>query len=395
MVIPRIKELSARYFRETVNNRRHLHQYPELSFQEAKTAAFIAAKLTEYGISFTPNVAGHGIVAVIEGQNPTDKCIALRADIDALPLNEHTQLPYSSAHNGVMHACGHDAHTAMLLTAARILLEMKNHFNGTIKLIFQHAEEKLPGGALDMLAANVLENPVVSCMIGLHVLPELESGKAGFRPGPFMASGDEINIRVHGKGGHAAMPDQINDTVLIASQIVVGLQQVVSRMAPPLVPTVLSFGRLIADGAHNVIPNEVLIQGTFRTFDENWRKKAKELIAGIAQQTAAAAGARAEVTIDSGYPVLINDPHTTTNATSATAEFLGNENIVALDQRMTTEDFAWYSQKVPACFIRLGTGNASKGITAGLHTPTFDIDENSLETGSGLLAWIALKQLDN
>lgn len=391
----KIKALAAAYFRETVDMRRHIHRHPELSFQEEATAAFVSAKLDAYGIKHRKNVAGHGLVAHIKGKEPHKACLALRADMDALPIQEKAAHDYVSENAGVMHACGHDAHTAMLLTAARILHESRDVFQGTFTIIFQPAEEVLPGGALGIIDAGVLQQPAAGAILGQHVLPSLESGKIGLRAGPFMASGDEINIRVRGKGGHAAMPEMINDTVLIASQIVVSLQQVVSRMAPPAVPTVLSFGRLKADGLHNIIPDEVLIQGTFRTFDEKWREKAKVHIKQIAEHTAAAAGAKTEVVIDRGYPFLENDAKMTQIAIEAARQFVGPENLIELEARMTTEDFAHYAQIMPACFYRLGTGNKEKGIQAGLHTPHFDIDESSLKTGSGLLAWTALQQLDH
>ncbi len=389
-----IKELAARFYHETVFVRQHLHRHPELSFQESDTASFVASKLKEYGIPFKKDIGGHGIIALIEGNNPTEHCTALRADLDALPIQESSNESYCSVNEGIMHACGHDAHTAMMLTAGRILFELRHHFDGTVKLIFQPAEEKLPGGALEIIRAGGLENPKPKQIIGQHVLPTLESGKVGFRTGAFMASSDEINIRVTGKGGHAAMPDKFTDTVLIASQIVVNLQQIVSRFASPLMPTVLSFGKIIANGAHNVIPSEVLIQGTFRTFNEEWRAKAKEHITRIAQQTALAGGGNAEVHIEHGYPFLWNDEFTTKTAQKSAIEYLGKENVVELDQRMTAEDFAWYSHQLPACFYRIGTRNESLKITSDLHTSTFDIDESVLESGSGLMAWIALSNLE-
>ncbi len=388
-----IQHLARAASAEAIANRRHLHRHPELSFQEKETAAFISEKLTIYGIAHKTHIAGYGIVALIEGQNPDKNCIALRADMDALPIFESNSHDYCSVNPGVMHACGHDAHTAVLLAVAQILQQLRHRFHGSVKLLFQPAEEKLPGGAVALIEAGVLSNPKVNAIVGLHVFPTLEAGKVGFREGPYMASSDEINIKVKGKGGHAAMPDLINDTVVAAAQIVVNLQQISSRNAPPLIPTVLSFGRFMALGAYNVVPSEVLIQGTFRTFDEPWREKAHKLIGNIARHTAEASGCTAEVFIEKGYPVLINDATTTQIAKETTDDFLGSENVIRLDQRMTAEDFAWYSHQVPSCFFRLGTGNSAKGIDSNLHTSTFDIDESSLETGIGTMTAIALELL--
>lgn len=393
MLTSKIRELAARFYQETVELRRHMHRHPELSFQESETAAYISSKLSQWGIPHQTGISGHGIVGIIEGRNPEAICIALRADMDALPIIETGSHDYVSLNTGVMHACGHDAHTAMLLTAARILNELRNHFEGSVKLVFQPAEEKLPGGAIGMIEAGVLRKPDVEVMLGQHVLPSLEAGKVGFRSGPFMASSDEITIRVQGKGGHAAMPHLLNDTILTASQIVVALQQLASRLAPPLVPTVLSFGRITGNGAHNVIPDEVIIQGTFRTFDERWRAAAKDHIRRIATSTAEAAGAKALVEITDGYPVLVNDELSTLKAIKAAQEYLGEDQVVILDSRMTAEDFAWYGHYVPSCFYRIGTANLTKGIIANLHTPNFDIEESALESGSGLMAWLAFCQL--
>lgn len=393
-MLEQVKQLASAFHTECIAIRRHLHQNPELSFEEKKTAAYISSKLTDYGIEHQQNVAGYGIVALIKGKSPAKRCIALRADIDALPIQEESDQPYRSLNNGVMHACGHDAHTAILLGAAYILSKITAQFVGCVKLIFQPAEEQLPGGAIGMIEAGVLSNPQVDAIVALHVLPTLSCGTLGFRSGPFMASGDEVNIVVSGKGGHAAMPDLITDTILTASQIVVNLQQLVSRMAAPTIPTVLSFGRIIGNGAHNIIPNEVLIQGTFRTFDENWRNRAKEHIQRIAIQTAAQANAIAKVNIVNGYPVLINNPQITTQVQAASEIYVGKHMLTELDQRMTTEDFAYYSQHIPACFFRLGTANENISKVSGLHTSTFDIDEDSLKTGSGLMAWIAVQLLE-
>ncbi|MBK9291520.1 MAG: amidohydrolase [Bacteroidetes bacterium] len=374
-----------------VKHRRHLHRFPELSFGEVKTAAYIAEVLGRLGIPYQTSIAGHGVVAYIRGEAGKGRCIALRADMDALPIEEKNATPYASVHKGVMHACGHDAHMAMLLGAADLLSSHRSAFSGTVKLIFQPAEEQLPGGAKAMIEAGVLHNPEVEAIVALHVSPEMPVGTLGFCPGPFMASGDEINIRILGKGGHAAMPDKAGDVVLAAAQVLLSLQQLISRNTPPLLPAVLSFGRLIAQGAHNILPDEALLQGTFRTFDEAYRAKAKQRIAEIARHTAQAAGTSAEVDIVHGYPVLINQPGLTGKLKTLAATLFGESMVATLPQRMTTEDFAYYSQLVPACFIRLGTGNDA--LQARLHTPDFDIDESALPKGAAMLAAAALSLL--
>jgi len=393
MLKEKIQQLAHDFHSETIANRRYIHQHPELSFQEVNTARFISQKLDEWQIQHQTGVGGHGIIGLIGKPIANKKCIALRADMDALPILETNRHDFVSKNQGVMHACGHDAHTSMLLTAARILKEIENQLEGQIKLIFQPAEEKLPGGALGIIKAGGLKNPDVQRIVGQHVFPGLEAGFVGFRSGAYMASADEITIRIKGKGGHAAMPNQINDTVLTAAQVIVNLQQVVSRFAPPIVPTVLSFGRLIADGIFNIIPDEVLIQGTLRTFDETWRASAKTHIRRITENTASAANMKAEVLIEDGYPFVMNEDRTTQLAKKAAIAYLGAEKVIDLEQRMTAEDFAWYSQQIPATFYRIGTANSARGISSNLHTSTFDLDEESLLTGSGLMAWIAVEQL--
>ncbi len=378
---------------ELTEIRQHLHAHPELSFEEKKTAAYISEQLSSWGIQHQTHVAGYGITGIIEGRKPEKKVVALRADIDALPIVEMNETPYKSLNRGVMHACGHDVHTACLLGAVKLLHEKKSDFEGTVKFIFQPAEEKLPGGAIKMMEAGVLENPTVDTILGQHVYPDLASGKVGFRSGSYMASTDEINLYIRGKGGHAAMPDAIDDTVLAMAEIIVSLQSVVSRKAPPAIPTVLSFGKVTADGATNIIPSEVVVRGTFRTFDESWRAKAHQLITEKAQTIARAYGCSCEVVIDKGYPFLENNPEVTATARRAAEQYLGKENVVDLDIRMTAEDFARFAQRVPACFYRLGTRNEEKNMTSGLHTPHFDVDEKSMETGTGLLVWETLQQL--
>jgi amidohydrolase len=388
-----IKDKASEFLPEIIGLRRHLHMHPELSTLEHNTALFIAEKLKEYGIPFKIGIGGNGIVASIEGLNPANRTIALRADMDALPINETNDVEYKSLNVGVMHACGHDVHMACLLGAARILEQMKSSFEGSIRLIFQPSEEKFPGGAMAMIKDGVLENPVPECIFGQHVLPTLEAGKVGFRPGQYMASTDEIYLTVKGRGGHAATPDLNIDPVLIASHIVVALQQVVSRSSPSGIPTVLSFGRFIADGRTNIIPDEAKIDGTFRTFSEEWRVKAHAKITKMAQGLAESMGGSCEVFIDKGYPFLINDDKTTERSKQLAIDYLGTENVVDLDQRMTAEDFAYYSHIIPACFYRLGVKNTDWKQIRNLHTPNFDADESSIEAGMGLLAWIAINQL--
>jgi amidohydrolase len=392
-LLDKIKYLSEQKSAEAIDIRRHLHTHPELSFEEHETAKFVAEKLRSLGLSPQENVGGLGVVALIKGRNPEKKVIGLRADMDALPIFEKNDVPYKSQNNGVMHACGHDVHTSSLLTAASILTEIKNEFEGTIKLVFQPAEEKAPGGASIMIKDGVLENPAPNSMIGQHVAPNVPVGKIGFREGMYMASTDELYLTVKGKGGHGAAPHQLIDPVLIASHIIVALQQVISRNREPANPSVLSFGRFIADGVTNVIPNEVTIEGTFRNMNEEWRadglKRMKKMAEGIAE----AMGATCEFEVVNGYPFLKNHPALTRRVRKSATEYVGKENIVNLDLWMAGEDFAYYSQVVDSCFYRLGTRNEAKGITSGVHTPTFDVDESALAIGPGLMAWMAVEEL--
>jgi amidohydrolase len=389
----KVKLIAANYAEEIVNIRRHLHANPELSNHEYKTAEYISGILTELNISFKSGIFKTGIVAIIEGKNPDKKTIALRADMDALPINEKNTVSYCSKNEGVMHACGHDVHMASLIGVAKILNDLKDEFEGTVKFIFQPAEEKSPGGAKFMIEEGVLENPKPEVIYGQHVYPELEAGKVGMKSGKYMASTDEIDMKIIGKGGHAAMPFALIDPIVIASQIMVALQQVVSRRAHINTPTVLSFGRFIADGTYNVIPDEVTLKGTFRTFDEKWRAEALQIIQDISTSIAEGAGAKCEIKIRHGYPYLVNDDTVTAFAFKNAVDFLGEENVVKLDMRATGEDFAYFAQAMPACFYRLGVRNEEKGLTENLHTPSFDVDEKSLETGMGLMAWLALSEL--
>ena len=388
-----IRKLSSDYLQDVIGIRRHFHRNPELSFQEFETAAFIEGKLREYGIPFRSGIARTGIVALIEGQNSGRRVVALRADMDALPIREQNKHEYCSQNEGVMHACGHDAHMASLLGAARILNELKGDFEGTVKLIFQPSEESYPGGAKVMIEEGVLENPAPEVIFGQHVFPELDAGFVGMRPGKYMASTDEMFITVKGKGGHAAIPDRVVDPVLIASHIVVALQQVVSRKASPVMPTVLSFGKIFGNGKTNVIPDEVQLEGIIRTFDEEWREEIKAQVKKIASGIAESMGGSCEIFIDKGYPAVVNDEPLTLRAMEYAVDYLGEERFRYLDMRMTAEDFSYYAQKIPGCFFRLGTRNESKGVTSNLHSATFDIDETSLETGMGIMAWLAVSEL--
>jgi len=388
-----IQKLASDYREEIKTIRRHLHQIPELSCEEFKTSEFICKKLDEYGINYSKGIAKTGVVGLIEGKNPSEKVIALRADMDALPIFEENRVDYKSVNPGKMHACGHDVHMACLLGAAKILMKVKDQFEGSIKLIFQPSEETYPGGAIEMIREGVLKNPDTSHVIGQHVINTVDSGKIGIKAGPYMASTDEIFLKIKGKGGHAATPEQLIDPILIASHIIVALQQIVSRNANPITPTVISFGRIIGDGHTNIIPNEVTVDGTLRTYDEEWRKTIHEKVAVMASGIAESMGGNCEVRISHGYPFLHNDEKLTQNIRAFSIEYLGERNVVDLEARMTAEDFAYFAREVPSCFYRLGIRNEKKGIISNLHTPTFDVDESCLETGMGLMAWLAVSTL--
>lgn len=388
-----VKDLAKEFANDVVQIRRYIHANPELSFQEYETAKYVADQLRGLGLDPVEGVAETGVVALIKGKNPESNTIALRGDMDALPILEANDIDYKSKNEGVMHACGHDVHTACLLGAARILVALKDQFDGTIKLVFQPGEEKNPGGASLMIKDGALENPRPTRMMGQHVMPFIPTGKFGFREGMYMASADEVYLTVKGKGGHAALPDKVVDPILIASHILIALQQVVSRNADPKTPTVLSFGSIHGGQAQNIIPEEVKIAGTFRALNENWRFEAHKRIKSIAEGLAESMGGSCDVNIDVGYPFLTNDVETTKVAREAAEIYVGAENIVDLDLWMGAEDFAYYTHEVPSCFYRLGTGNEEKGTTNGVHTPNFNIDEDAIELGIGMMAWIALNQL--
>lgn len=373
--------------------RRYLHANPELSFEEENTAKYISNLLNSWDITHKTNIGGYGIVGLIEGNNPKSKVIALRADMDALPIVEENSFDFKSLNNGKMHACGHDVHMTCLLGAIKILNEIKDKFDGSIKFIFQPAEETLPGGAIKMIEEGVLENPKPELIIAQHVFPDFEVGKVGFRSGIYLASSDEVNIKIKGKGGHAAIPERYDNTVLAASQILVDLNDLIQKEKPLDFPSVLAFGKLIADGAYNVIPSEVTIAGTFRTFNEDWRKRVYQIINDVSLNAANKYNCNCELEITTGYPVLINNDEVTEKSKLAAAEFVGEHNLEELKIRTTVEDFARFAQIIPACFYRLGVANNKKGITSNLHTSTFDVDEKSIEIGTGLMVWIALNHL--
>lgn len=392
-LLEKIKELGNTYSLEVTKNRRHLHANPELSYQEFETARYVASQLRTYGIEPQEGVAGTGLVVLIKGKNPDKKTVALRADMDALPIQEQNKVDYKSTKPGVMHACGHDVHTASLLGTAKILNEVKDQFEGTVKLLFQPGEEKNPGGALYMIRDGALKNPEPASIIGQHVMPLIPVGKIGFREGMYMASSDEIYLRVIGKGSHGATPELAIDPIVIASHIIIALQQIISRNASPKQPTVLTFGKIIGEGATNIIPNEVNIAGTFRALNEEWRASALEKITKMAQSIAEGMGGKCEVNISHGYPYLENNPELTRRIRAAAEGYVGKENVVDIDLTLGSEDFAYYSHVVPASFYRLGTRNEAKGITSYVHTPTFDIDEEALRIGPGLMAWMAIQEL--
>jgi amidohydrolase len=389
-VLQKIKSLSATYKEEFIQIRRHIHANPELSYKEFNTSIFIQEKLTIWGIPFQV-MAGTGVVGLIKGNNADERIIALRADMDALPIEEENDVPYKSTNAGVMHACGHDVHTTCLLGAAKILSETKKDWSGTVKLIFQPGEEKNPGGASIMIKEGVLQNPTPHKIFALHVHNILQVGEFSFKGGMVMASTDEIFITIKGKGGHAAAPHLTADTILIASQLVVSLQQIVSRNNSPFNPTVLSITSIQGGNATNIIPSEVKLMGTFRAMNEDWRYKAHELIKTQTELLVKAMGAEVVVKIDVGYPFVKNDEVLTASARVLAEEYAGAEKVSETELRMGAEDFAYYSQQIPACFFRLGIGNIEKGITIGVHTPTFNVDENAIELGIGMMAWMGAK----
>ena len=388
-MIAKIKELSESIFDEVVSIRRHLHKNPELSFKEHKTSAYIKSVLIAWNIPFTEDIADTGIVVLLKGNNPSSKTIALRADFDALPIVEENEVDYCSVNNGVMHACGHDAHTASLLGAISILNTLKTEWEGSMKFIFQPAEEMLPGGAQQMIKEGVLENPKVEKMLGQHVFPDLEVGKVGFRPGKYMASTDELHITIKGKGGHAALPENYNSPLLAAAKLITDLDEFSKKEKDRA--CVLAIGFIEALGSTNVIPEQVKLKGTLRAMDEDFRVNIHEKMLVIANAIAETYNLTIDFDIRKGYPCLVNDEAVTEKSIVFAKEYMGAENVIDLPIRMTAEDFSYYSHQVPSSFYRLGTANKSKGIIHGLHTSRFNIDESSLKVGMGLMAYLAIK----
>lgn len=394
MQVEQIKDAAQAIVSDIIAIRRTLHSQPELSFEEYKTGQYIADQLQTWGIPCQHPFSGTGVVALIEGQAGSGSTIALRADIDALPILEKNKVDYCSQNEGVMHACGHDVHSASLLGTAKILWDIRSQLKGTIKLIFQPGEEKAPGGASIMIKDGVLQQPAPERILGQHVHPPLEVGKIGMRPGLYMASSDELYLTVTGKGGHGGLPHTTVDPIVITAQIITALQQLVSRQADPTLPSVITFGYIASTGgATNIIPNEVKLKGTFRTMDEGWRAEGLKRLQKMASGIAEAMGAQASLEIINGYPFLFNNEVVTQRVFKSAQEYLGAENVVELPIRMTSEDFAYYSHEIPACFYRLGTGNPSRGITSPVHTNTFDVDEECLLHSTGLMAWLAIQEL--
>ena len=393
-----VRRLADELYDDTVRVRRTIHRTPELSFDEKGTAAFVADELSQAGIPYTPAVGGHGVIATIAGDAAAGRgetpVVALRADMDALPIGEENDHGFCSTVDGVMHACGHDGHTASLLTAGRILARLHDTLSGTVRLIFQPAEERAPGGAQAMIGDGALESPRVRSVFGQHVNPDLPVGTVGFNPGLFMASTDDVVITVRGRGGHAAKPHDAVDPIAIASQLIVTLQQVVSRSANPITPSVLTFGRFVAEGAINVIPDTAELAGTFRTVDERWREEALGQIEAISRDLVASLGGTAQVEIRRGYPPVVNDAGATALARERAVEYLGEDRVVDLPPAMWAEDFAYFAKERPACFYNLGVRNEKRGIVHPVHSSRFDLDEEALRVGGGLMAWIALGALE-
>lgn len=389
----KILNLADQYYEEILHFRRRLHMYPELSFREFETSKLIERNLELSGIPYQGGFVKTGIVARIEGNRPGKKIVALRADMDALAIQEENDIEYKSRNKGIMHACGHDIHMSCVMGAAKILNELKNQMEGTVLLVFQPGEEMIPGGAKQMIAEGAFREYSPDAFFALHVEPDLPAGVLGFKEGKYMAANDEIYLKVTGTGGHAAFPDKINNPLLIASKILLALEEFIKKNYSGNHGNVLSFGRMIADGATNVVPELVIIEGSFRTLDEDWRQTARDTIKSVAEDTARQMGGKCEVEIRNGYPVLINNQVLTGKAKTRAGELIGTENIVELDIRLSSEDFSYYSQNYPSCFFRLGVGVSGKPAATQLHTSKFIAREESIKTGMASLSWLAWTSL--
>ena len=393
-IVEIIKGYAREYSAEVIGWRRHLHRHPELSQQEFGTMAFVADRLRDMGLHPQTGIGKTGVMAMIRGGiDPDGYCVALRADYDALPLTEATGLPFASENEGVMHACGHDMHTSSLLGAAKILTTIRERLKGSVMLIFEPSEEMYPGGARMMMDDGLFNAVMPNEIYSFHCLPEMEVGRIGMKKGRYMASTDELYWTVKGKGGHGATPHMSVDPILIASHIVVALQQLVSRNAPPMMPTVLSFGKFVGEGRTNIIPDEVKMEGIIRTFDPQWRLDCHEKIRKMSCGIAESMGGRCDLFIDFGYPPVINDDACTQQVHDNGVDYLGADNVDWLDLRMTAEDFAFFAQKIPACYFRVGI-HVPGTPYCNLHRPDLLVDERSMEIASGFEAYNAFMALE-
>ncbi|MVO99253.1 M20 metallopeptidase family protein [Paenibacillus lutrae] len=370
-----------------VSWRRHLHRHPELSYKEVNTAAFVAEKLRDWGLDVKTNMGGNGLVADLLGQTdgPT---VALRADMDALPIQDEKTCEYVSTVPGVMHACGHDAHTSTLLAAAKILSERRDLIQGRIRFIFQHAEEVTPGGAASMIEAGALDG--VDFIYGVHLWTPLELGVVGSTPGAMMAAADEFDFAIRGKGGHGGLPHQAVDSVVIGSHVVVNLQTIVSRTVSPIQSCVVTIGSLHGGSNFNVIAESCEMKGTTRTFDAELRMEVKSRVEEIVESTCRMYGAQAEMDYRLGYPPLVNDAAEFQRFVQVASELLPAENVRTLEPVMAAEDFAYYLERIPGCFIFVGAGNPEIGASYPHHHPRFDLDERAMLTAGKLLIRLAL-----
>ncbi|HEY3250201.1 MAG TPA: M20 family metallopeptidase, partial [Ignavibacteria bacterium] len=367
-IIEKIKRLAEKYGSQIISLRREIHQYPELAFEEFKTSALLYDKLKPLKLSKLEKISGTGIVGLIGDKN--SRCVGLRADLDALPILEQTGLPFASKNKGKMHACGHDAHSSMLYGAALILNELKKELNGCVKLIFQPAEEKNPGGASILIKDGVLNNPKVEAIFGQHIIVDKQPGSLGFYPGVMMASQDELYITIYGRQAHGAKPHLAIDPIVVASQVILALQTIVSRNTSPYDPIVITIGKIEGGTATNIIPGEVKLAGTIRTLNESLRKKSLKLIDNTLKGITKAAGASYKFDISPGYPELVNDIEQTKFARQSAIEYAGKKNVFEAERLMGAEDFAFYLKKIPGTFYRIGVGS-----TSDIHTPTINIDE--------------------